>query len=100
MYLVELLLPLNDNSGKPFDVAEFDAVRQHLTELRRSHGLHPLPRPGHHHGPRHDSARRDRRVRSHDEHAGRLMVGSYRLHLEREFRQDEIVVRASFVTLL
>jgi hypothetical protein len=25
---------------------------------------------------------------------------SYRLHLEREFRQDEIVVRASTVTLL
>ena len=26
--------------------------------------------------------------------------GSYRLHLERVFRQDEIVVRASTVTLL
>jgi hypothetical protein len=32
MHLVELLLPLNDNSGKPFDLAKFDAVRQHLTE--------------------------------------------------------------------
>jgi hypothetical protein len=27
-------------------------------------------------------------------------LGSYRLHLEREFRQDEIVVRASSITLL
>jgi hypothetical protein len=26
--------------------------------------------------------------------------GSYRLHLEREFRQDEIGVRASSITLL
>ena len=32
MHLVELLLPLNDNSGKPFDLAKFDAIRQHLTE--------------------------------------------------------------------
>ena len=32
MHLVEILLPLNDNSGRPFAAEKYAAVRQHLTE--------------------------------------------------------------------
>lgn len=32
MYLVEILLPLNDNEGRPFDSEKFSALRERLTE--------------------------------------------------------------------
>jgi hypothetical protein len=32
MHLVEILLPLNDNRGRPFAPEKYPAVRQHLTE--------------------------------------------------------------------
>ena len=32
MYLVQLLLPLRDNTGKPFDKSVFENVRAELTE--------------------------------------------------------------------
>src|SRR3981081_523239 len=32
MHLVELLLPLHDNSGQPFRAEKYAEVRQHLTE--------------------------------------------------------------------
>ena len=32
MHLIEILLPLNDNSGRPFAPEKYAAVRQHLTE--------------------------------------------------------------------
>ena len=44
--------------------------------FRRIDCIHPLARPGHHHGRRQAGARRDRRIRSHDGSAGRLVVGA------------------------
>lgn len=32
MHLVQILLPLSDNDGRPFARSEYDAVRQTLTE--------------------------------------------------------------------
>jgi hypothetical protein len=32
MHLVEILLPLNDNSGRPFRTEKYAEVREHLTE--------------------------------------------------------------------
>jgi hypothetical protein len=32
MHLVEILLPLHDNSGRPFGAEKYAAIRQHLTE--------------------------------------------------------------------
>jgi hypothetical protein len=32
MHLVEILLPLNDNRGRPFGAETYAVVRQHLTE--------------------------------------------------------------------
>jgi len=32
MQLVAMLLPLNDNSGRPFGAEMYAAIRQHLTE--------------------------------------------------------------------
>ena len=95
MHLVELLLPLNDNSGKPFDLAKFDAIRQHLTE--RFGGLTAFTR-----SPAQGTTTGSGTT-VHDEivvfevMTNTLDASCYRLHLKREFRQDEIVVRASSI---
>jgi hypothetical protein len=101
MTLVELLLPLHDNSGQPFGAEKYAEVRQHLTE--RFGGLTAFTR-----SPAQGTTTESGRP-VHDEivvfevMTETLDVSwweSYRLHLEREFRRDEIVIRASTVTLL
>src|ERR1700738_1304677 len=101
MHLVEILLPLNDNSGRPFGAEKYAAIRQHLTE--RVGGLTAFTRSP----PRVTTTGGGRTA--HDESivfevmTETLDVAwwrNYRRQLEREFRQDEIVVRASTVTLL
>jgi hypothetical protein len=94
-------LPLNDNNGRPFDAEKYVAVREHLTE--RFGGLTAFSR-----SPAQGTTS-DGGKTVHDEiivfevMAETLDASwwkSYRLQLERDFRQDEIVVRASTVTLL
>jgi hypothetical protein len=101
MHLVEILLPLNDNSGRPFAAEKYAAVRQHLTE--RFGGLTAFTR-----SPAQGTTTGGGKT-VHDEivvfevMTETLDAGwwrDYRLQLERDFRQDEIVVRASAVTLL
>ena len=101
MHLVEILLPLNDNSGRPFRTEKYAEVREHLTE--RFGGLTAFSR-----SPAQGTTS-DAGKTVHDEiivfevMAETLDASwwrSYRLQLEREFRQDEILVRASSVTLL
>jgi hypothetical protein len=101
MHLVEILLPLNDNSGRPFGAEKFAAVREHLTEWFG--GLTAFTR-----SPAQGTTRGGGRT-VHDEIVVFEVMTetldaswwrSYRRQLEREFRQDEIVVRASAVTLL
>lgn len=99
MHLVEILLPLNDNNGRPFAAEKYAAVRQHLTERFGPDGFHP-PAQG-------TTTGGGKTV--HDEivvfevMTEALDAGwwrNYRLQLERDFRQDQIVVRASTITLL
>ena len=101
MHLVKIFLPLNDNNGRPFDAEKYVAVREHLTE--RFGGLTAFSR-----SPAQGTTS-DGGKTVHDEiivfevMAETLDASwwkSYRLQLERDFRQDEIVVRASAVTLL
>ena len=101
MHLVEILLPLNDNNGRPFRTEKYAAVREHLTE--RFGGLTAFSR-----SPAQGTTS-DGGKTVHDEIIVFEVMAEtldaswwrgYRLQLEREFRQDEIVVRASSVTLL
>jgi hypothetical protein len=101
MHLIEIFLPLNDNSGRPFGTDKYAAVREHLTE--RFGGLTAFSR-----SPAQGTTS-DGGNTVHDEiivfeiMAETLDVswwGSYRIDLEREFCQEEILVRASSVTLL
>ena len=101
MHLVEILLPLHDNGGQSFDARNYDQVRQQLTE--RFGGLTAFTR----------SPAQGTTTESGEPVHDEIVVfevmtetldvswwGSYRLHLEREFRQDQIVIRAATVTLL
>src|SRR6201746_1122196 len=101
MHLVEILLPLHDNSGQSFEAEKFAEVRRHLTE--RFGGLTAFTR-----SPAEGTTTESGKP-VHDEIVVFEVMtealdvfwwGSYRLHLEREFRQDQIVIRASTVTLL
>lgn len=101
MHLIEILLPLNDNSGQPLGAEAFEAVRQHLTD--RFGGLTAFTR-----SPAQGTIR-DGGKTVHDEIVVFEVVTetldaawwrSYRRELERDFRQDEIMVRATSVTLL
>lgn len=101
MHLVEILLPMNDNEGRPFDSEKFSAVRERLTE--RFGGLTAFTR-----SPAQDTTReRDKTV--HDEiivfevlteTLDQQWWMSYQRRLETDFQQDKIIVRASAVTLL
>ena len=101
MHLFEILLPLHDNSGQSFDAEKYAEVRQHLTE--RFGGLTAFTR-----SPAQGTTTESGKP-VHDEIVVFEVMtealdvpwwGSYRLRLEREFRQDQVVIRASIVTLL
>jgi hypothetical protein len=101
MHLVEILLPLHDNSGRSFDAEKYAEVRQHLTEhfggltaFTRSPAQGTTTESG---KPVHDE------IVVFEVMTEALDVswwGRYRLLLERQFRQDQIVIRASTVALL
>jgi hypothetical protein len=101
MHLVEILLPLHDNSGDSFESEKYAEVRQNLTE--RFGGLTAFTR-----SPAQGTTTENGKP-VHDEIVVFEVMTealdaywwrSYRLRLEREFRQDQIVIRASSVTLL
>lgn len=101
MHLIEILLPLNDNDGRPFDAARYAAIRQHLIE--RFGGLTAFTR-----SPAQGTATDGGKTVHDDIVVFEVMTEKldvawwhgYRRQLEREFRQDAIVARASAVTLL
>lgn len=101
MHLVEILLPLNDNEGRPFDPEKFSALRERLTE--RFGGLTAFTR-----SPAQGRTREgDKTVRDEiivfevlTETLDESWWTSCRRRLEKDFRQDRIIVRASAVTLL
>jgi hypothetical protein len=101
MQLIQILLPLYDNAGNSFGEELFGKVRRELTE--RFGGLTAFTR-----APA-QGLWQDEGETKHDEIVVfEVMVEEldaawwrdYRKILEREFRQDTIVIRAQPVTIL
>jgi hypothetical protein len=91
MHLVELLLPLHDNNGKPFGAGKYAEVHQRLTE--RFGGLTAFTR-----SPAQGTTTESGKP-VHDEIVGFEVMTealdvswwrNYRLHLERDFLQDQL----------
>ena len=96
MYLVELLLPLYDNEGRAFGPPEFDRVRDELAE--RFGGVTAFRRsPAEGLWAEGDEMSRDRvvifQVMTYT--LDRAWWSEYRRELERRFRQEKMVVRAT-----
>jgi hypothetical protein len=99
MHLIEILLPLADNSGRPFPDDMFGQVRDVLTA--KFGGLTAFSR-----APARGLSR-DGAKTVHDDilvfevmadDLDRAWWEQYRVHLERHFAQDEVMVRSSTVT--
>ena len=103
MHLVQILLPLRDNEGRPFPRADFDHVTRELTD--RFGGVTAYLR-----SPATGAWRADDEEEvAHDDVAiievmddalDRPWWIGYRHDLERRFRQDEVVVRATAIERL
>lgn len=101
-YLIELFLPLQDNEGNAFARAQVEAVRETLT--RRFGGVTAFMR-----APA-TGAWKDHAGRVNRDQVVRLEVmtddmdrdwwGEFRMHLEAEFKQEEILVRATRIERL
>ena len=98
IHLVQLLLPLTDNGGRPFPGAHYAAVRDELTE--RFGGLTAYSRsPAEGLWDGDDGAGRPARddivvYEVMVDALDRAWWAGFRADLERRFAQDEIVVRA------
>jgi hypothetical protein len=97
MHLVQLLLPLRDNEGRPFPRAMLDEVRHDLTERFGGVTAHlRAPAAGAWKDDDGDVARDDVViVEVMAEEVDRVWWADYRRTLESRFRQDEIVIRAT-----
>jgi hypothetical protein len=101
MQLVQILLPLYDNAGNSFGEELFGKVRHELTE--RFGGLTAFTR-----APAQGLWQDEGETRHDEIVVFEVMVEAldaawwrdYRKILEREFRQDTIVIRAQPVTIL
>lgn len=101
MHLIEILLPLRDNDGKPFGRDLFAQVREELVEAFG--GLTAFMRsPAE--GLWEEGGERSRDeiavVEVMTETLDRGWWERYRESLERRFRQDEVVIRATTVERL
>jgi hypothetical protein len=102
MVLVQLLLPLSDNQGRPWPRELFEQVRQEL--LERFGGMTAYaraPAKGLWTEPDHAVVRDD--IVVHEVMAERLdrdWWAAYRRELERRFQQEALVIRAQEVELL
>jgi hypothetical protein len=101
MRLIEIFLPLTDNHGKPFEDCKFGQVRKTLTE--QFGGVTAFTR-----APAH-GVFKDAGKEVHDdivivevmvETLDRAVWTRWRKHLEREFAQEEILIRATQVEKL
>ncbi|SEP77931.1 hypothetical protein SAMN05216548_101470 [Faunimonas pinastri] len=101
MYLVQILLPLRDNHGKPLPHELYGTVRHEMSE--RFGGLTAFtraPAEGLWHGS--DRSYRDDIVTLEVmvEELDRSWWAEYRESLEQRFRQEEVVIRAQPIELL
>lgn len=97
MHLIQLLIPIYDNEGKPFHRSKFDGVRGQLME--RFGGLTAFvqsPALGLWKDAESGTTARDDMILIEVmvETFERDWWSAYRTELERIFRQDEVVVRA------
>jgi hypothetical protein len=101
MYLIEMFLPLTDNQGKPFEDDKFSEVRTTLTE--QFGGVTAFTR-----APAH-GVFKEAGGEIHDDIVvvevmvdalDRAVWARWREHLEREFEQEEILIRATAVEKL
>lgn len=101
MFLIHVLLPLNDNDGKPLDQGLFRSVATELTE--RFGGLTAHTRaPAEGRWKDGDGTSKDEIV-IYEVMAESLDASwwqAYRKDLERRFRQEKVIVRAQEVWLL
>jgi hypothetical protein len=102
MHLIQILLPVYDNDGRAFDRALFDAVRTELTE--RFGGVTAFVR-----SPAVGAWQDDSGAVQRDDvllfevvanEIDRAWWAGYRDGLQRRFRQDEVLVRATAVERL
>jgi hypothetical protein len=101
MFLVQILLPLFDNSGRPIPKREFRAVKKELTE--KFHGLTAYSRSTA------EGFWGTGQATQYDEIiVYEVMISAlrqvwwrkYRRHLEKRFRQDSIIIRSHQLRLL
>ncbi|HTL18636.1 MAG TPA: hypothetical protein VL793_15475 [Patescibacteria group bacterium] len=101
MYLIQILLPLNDNSGKPLPPKFYGGIKDELT--RRFKGLTAYTRaPAEGIWKPRKGTRRDEIV-VYEVMVPRLQRkwwGEYRARLEQQFHQESIVIRAQAIVLL
>ncbi len=101
MHLVEIFLPVRDNEKRAFDQSKFAAVRKTLVD--RFGGATSFAR-----APAQGVNHSDGEIQKDDIIIMEVMTedldlewwASYRASLEREFSQDEILIRASAVRKL
>ena len=96
MHLVQILLPLYDNEGRPFVAQDFDRVRDELTQ--KFGGVTTFRRsPAEGLWKENGETTRDRvcifEVMA--ERLDRAWWAAYRDELERRFHQEKIVIRAT-----
>jgi hypothetical protein len=101
MHLIELFLPLNDNEGHRFPSRQFEGVRKQL--IGRFKGLTVFSRsPAE--GLSTDNGKTiDDEIIVLEVLSDTLDVDwwkQYKTELERTFRQDEILIRATVVTVI
>ena len=97
MHVIEILLPLRDNEGKPFPHASLDRVRHELTERFGGVTAHlRAPAAGAWTDDAGDVARDDVViVEVMADELDHAWWAGYRGELESRFRQDEILIRAT-----
>ena len=102
LHLVEIFLPLSDNEGRAFGPKLFGHVRRELTE--RFGGLTAFSR-----APALGLWKQDQGETARDDivvlevmaqEVDRAWWSAYRARLERDFRQDVIVIRASAIEVI
>jgi hypothetical protein len=102
VYLVQLLLPLQDNAGQPFEHAAFERVRAELTD--RFGGVTAFlraPAQGHWQDPAGIVAKDDVVIMEvMCEDLDRRWWSRYRAQLAEDFDQQELVARAMPIEIL
>jgi hypothetical protein len=101
MRLIEILLPLYDNDGRLFAHSKFNRIRDALA--RRFGGVTMFKR-----APAEGLSKRGSAVTRDDIVIFEIMTGEldrrwwtqYRARLEKQFRQERVVVRASEIEVL